>query len=87
MAVVEDGRRELVNLIYSQEALHRGFGGVVPEVAARAHLEKLPALVTEALDRAGVAPEQLERVGVTRGPGLVGCLLIGVGMARGLGAG
>ncbi|TMD51182.1 MAG: tRNA (adenosine(37)-N6)-threonylcarbamoyltransferase complex transferase subunit TsaD [Chloroflexi bacterium] len=87
VAVVEDGRRELVNLIYSQEALHRGFGGVVPEVAARAHLEKLPALVTEALDRAGVAPEQLERVGVTRGPGLVGCLLIGVGMARGLGAG
>jgi len=66
VAVVEDGRRELVNLIYSQEALHRGFGGVVPEVAARAHLEKLPALVTEALDRAALEgitdPHQLQQI-------------------------
>jgi N6-L-threonylcarbamoyladenine synthase len=59
----------------------------VPEVAARAHLEKLPGLVTAALAEAGVAPERLDRIGVTRGPGLVGCLLIGVGLARGLAAG
>ena len=85
--MVEDGRRELANLVYTQEALHRSFGGVVPEVAARAHLEKLPGLVGEALERAGVRPAQLDQVGVTRGPGLVGCLLIGVGVARGLGAG
>jgi N6-L-threonylcarbamoyladenine synthase len=85
--VIEDGRRQLANLIYSQIALHREFGGVVPEVAARAHLEKLPSLVEAALGEAGVEPGRLDRIGVTRGPGLVGCLLIGVGMARGLGAG
>ncbi len=59
----------------------------MPEVAARAHLEKLPSLVTAALAEAGVEPGELDRIGVTRGPGLVGCLLIGVGMARGLAAG
>jgi len=85
--VIEDGRRQLVNLIHSQVALHGEFGGVVPEIAARAHLEKLPDLVTAALAEADIAPDRLDRIGVTRGPGLVGCLLIGVGMARGLGAG
>jgi N6-L-threonylcarbamoyladenine synthase len=85
--VVEDGRRVLANLIHSQEALHRSFGGVVPEVAARDHLEKLPGLVGAALERAGVDAADLDRLAVTRGPGLVGCLLIGVGVARGLGAG
>jgi N6-L-threonylcarbamoyladenine synthase len=85
--VIEDGRRQLANLIYSQIALHSEFGGVVPEVAARAHLEKLPGLVEAALAEAGVEPSRLDRIGVTRGPGLVGCLLIGVGMARGLAAG
>jgi N6-L-threonylcarbamoyladenine synthase len=87
VAVVEGGRRQLSNLIYSQVALHAQFGGVVPEVAARAHLEKLPGLVTAALEEARIGPDQLERVGVTRGPGLVGCLLICVGIARGLAAG
>jgi N6-L-threonylcarbamoyladenine synthase len=85
--VIEDGRRQLSNLIHSQVALHEEFGGVVPEVAARAHLEKLPDLVTAALAEADVEPGELDRIGVTRGPGLVGCLLIGVGMARGLAAG
>ena len=85
--MIEDGRRQLVNLIHSQVALHGEFGGVVPEIAARAHLEKLPDLVTAALAEADIAPDRLDRIGVTRGPGLVGCLLIGVGMARGLGAG
>jgi N6-L-threonylcarbamoyladenine synthase len=84
---VDGGRRQLANLIHSQVALHEEFGGVVPEVAARAHLEKLPSLITAALAEAGIAPDQLDRIGVTRGPGLVGCLLIGVGMARGLAAG
>ena len=85
--MVEDGRRILANLIHSQEKLHRSFGGVVPEVAARDHLEKLPGLVEAALERAEVKPADLERVAVTRGPGLVGCLLIGIGVARGLAAG
>jgi len=85
--VIEDGRRQLSNLVHSQVALHQEFGGVVPEVAARAHLEKLPGLIPAALAEAGVEPGDLERIGVTRGPGLVGCLLIGVGLARGLAAG
>jgi len=85
--VVEDGRRVLANLIHSQVALHRSYGGVVPEVAARDHLEKLPGLVDAALLQAGAKPGDLERLAVTRGPGLVGCLLIGIGVARGLGAG
>ena len=84
---MEGGRRQLANLIHSQVALHEQFGGVVPEVAARAHLEKLPSLISGALEEAGISPEKLDRIGVTRGPGLVGCLLIGVGMARGLAAG
>ena len=74
----------LATLISSQEDLHAGFGGVVPEVAARAHLERLPRLVLSTLERAAVEPESLDRLAVTRGPGLVGCLLVGVGVAQGL---
>jgi N6-L-threonylcarbamoyladenine synthase len=74
----------LANLIYSQESTHAPFGGVVPELAARAHLERLPQLVEEALQRAGAAGPELDRIGVTRGPGLVGCLLVGIGLAEGL---
>ena len=81
-----DGRRVVESLVHSQVALHEGFGGVVPEVAARAHLEKLPGLVELCLDRAGTAPTEVGRVAVTRGPGLVGCLLVGTGLAEGLGA-
>ena len=76
----------VANLIHSQEALHGEFGGVVPELAARDHLEKLPGLVDGVLKKAGQEPDGIDRIGVTRGPGLVGCLLIGVGLARGLGA-
>ena len=72
-------------MIHTQEALHAKFGGVVPEVAARSHLETLPGLIDTALERAGVAPHDLDRIAVTRGPGLVGCLLVGIGIARGLG--
>jgi len=83
---VHDGREVLANLIHSQEDLHAGFGGVVPEVAARAHLERLPGLVEAALKHAGVGGRDLDLIGVTRGPGLVGCLLVGIGVAEGLGA-
>jgi N6-L-threonylcarbamoyladenine synthase len=86
VALVEDGRRVLANLVYSQEQAHAPYGGVVPELAARAHLEKLPALVESALARHGVRGEDVDRLAVTRGPGLVGCLLVGVGLAQGLGA-
>ena len=84
VAVVEDGRRVLSNLIHSQIELHKDFGGVVPELAARDHLERLPDLVDLALERAGLKPTDLNLVAVTRGPGLAGCLLVGVGVGEGL---
>ena len=86
VAVVEDGRRILANVIHSQVELHQDFGGVVPELAARDHLERLPQLLDLALDMANVKPTDLDLVAVTRGPGLVGCLLVGVGVGEGLAA-
>src|SRR2546429_3609084 len=77
VAVVEDGRRVLSNVIHSQVDLHREFGGVVPELAARDHLERLPHLLDMALEKAGVRTDDLDLLAVTRGPGLVGCLLVG----------
>ena len=82
---VVDGRRVLSSVTHTQEQLHAGYGGVVPELAARDHLERLPRLVPLALERAAVVARDLDLVAVTQGPGLVGCLLVGVGIARGLG--
>jgi len=67
-------------------AAHAEFGGVVPELAARAHMEKLPGLLEAALQEAGVRGDDLDLVAATRGPGLVGCLLVGMGLAQGLAA-
>jgi N6-L-threonylcarbamoyladenine synthase len=86
VAVVEDGRRVLSNVIHSQVELHAAFGGVVPELAARDHLERLPYLLELALQQAGATSNDIELMAVTRGPGLAGCLLVGVGMAEGLSA-
>jgi len=86
VAVVEDGRQTLSNVIHSQVQLHAGFGGVVPELAARDHLERLPALLDLALERAGAKPSDIELIAATRGPGLAGCLLVGTGIAEGLSA-
>jgi N6-L-threonylcarbamoyladenine synthase len=84
--VVQDGRKVLSNLIHSQVDVHKEFGGVVPELAARDHLERLPHLLDLALEQAGVKPSDLDLLAVTRGPGLVGCLLVGVGVGEGLAA-
>lgn len=86
VAVVEDGRRVLSNVIHSQVDLHGEFGGVVPELAARDHLERLPQLVDLAVQRSGAGPADLDLLAVTRGPGLAGCLLVGVGVGEGLAA-
>ncbi len=82
--MVENGRKILSNVIHSQIDLHKDFGGVVPELAARDHLERLPQLLDLALEESGVKPTDLDLVAVTRGPGLVGCLLVGVGVGEGL---
>ncbi|MEA3544111.1 MAG: tRNA (adenosine(37)-N6)-threonylcarbamoyltransferase complex transferase subunit TsaD [Thermodesulfobacteriota bacterium] len=81
-AVVRDGRQVLSNLISSQVDLHAVYGGVVPELASRRHLEVINSLIDEALSQAGVKQEELEGVVVTRGPGLVGALLVGVSFAK-----
>jgi N6-L-threonylcarbamoyladenine synthase len=86
VALVEDGRRVVSNVIHSQVDLHKDFGGVVPELAARDHLERLPQLLDLAFERAGADPGDVGLIAVTRGPGLAGCLLVGVGVAEGLSA-
>jgi len=84
VALIDSERRVVASLVHSQQAVHAPYGGVVPELAARAHLEKLPGLVEQVLGQAGVRPPDLDRIAVTRGPGLIGCLLVGVGVAAGL---
>jgi N6-L-threonylcarbamoyladenine synthase len=81
-AVVVDGRDVRSSIVSSQIDLHAAFGGVVPEVAGRAHLEMLTPVVTEALARASVEPEAVDAVAATIGPGLIGSLLVGVSAAK-----
>jgi len=81
-AIVEDGR--LRSLVIASQDAHAAFGGVVPEIAARAHLRTLDAVVTAAMDQADLDAQAVAGIGVTRGPGLIGSLLIGVNWAKGL---
>jgi N6-L-threonylcarbamoyladenine synthase len=85
-AAVLDGPRILSNVISSQAAAHAGFGGVVPEVAARDHLELVEPVVEAALSEAGVTLDEVEAVAVTTGPGLIGALLVGVSAAKAIAA-
>jgi N6-L-threonylcarbamoyladenine synthase len=84
VALVEDGRKILSNVLSSQHEIHGRFGGVVPELASRAHLERLNPLLEEALRRAGAGWSEVDAVAVTRGPGLVGALLVGLATAKAL---
>ena len=83
-AVVEDGRRVLSNAVHTQIPLHVPFGGVVPEIASRSHVQKIGAVVRAALEQAGLTLSDLDAVAVTNGPGLVGALLVGLNYAKGL---
>jgi N6-L-threonylcarbamoyladenine synthase len=83
-AVVVDGRRVLSSVVASQVDVHHRFGGVVPELASRKHIEAILPVVQEALSRAGITREGLEAVAVTQGPGLVGSLLVGYSFAKAL---
>lgn len=83
-SVVRDGREILSSVISSQIELHRPFGGVFPELAAREHLEKIQPVVHEALEKANVTFRDIDAVAVTQGPGLIGSLLIGVSYAKAL---
>ena len=84
VAVVEDGRKVLSDAIASQADLHALYGGVVPEIASRKHIEAIAALTDQALKEAGVAADRIDAIALTRGPGLVGSLLVGVSFTKGL---
>ena len=81
-SVVKNGREVLSNVISSQIALHTLYGGVVPEIASRKHIEKINQVIEEALKEANVTLDDIDAIGVTYGPGLVGALLVGVAEAK-----
>lgn len=81
-AVVADGSEVLSSVVASQLDIHRKYGGVVPELASRQHLRQIVPVVREALDRAGASLQELDAIGVTHGPGLVGALLVGLTYAK-----
>ena len=84
-SVVKNGRKILSNVISSQISIHQKFGGVVPEIASRKHVELIIPVIDQAIKEAGIGTiNQVDAIGVTYGPGLVGALLVGVSAAKGL---
>jgi len=84
VAIVRNGREVLSNIISSQIDIHKKFGGVVPEIASRKHTENINLVIREALLKANVTFDDIDIVGVTQGPGLIGALLVGLSAAKGL---
>lgn len=84
VAVVKDGREVLSNVINSQIKIHETYGGVVPEIASRCHIEAISGVTKEALKQAGITINDIDVISCTYGPGLVGALLVGVSYAKGL---
>ncbi len=82
VGIVADGREVLANVISSQIDIHKAYGGVVPEIASRRHLENINGVIDQALKEAGLTIGEVDLIGVTHGPGLVGALLIGVATAK-----
>ena len=82
VALVEDGRKVLADEIFSQVALHSLYGGVVPEIAARSHLEVVTLLADRALETAGRTRADIDAVACTYAPGLIGAVLVGVNFAK-----
>ena len=83
-AVLNGGREVLSMAVHTQIPIHRLYGGVVPEIASRSHTERMPAVVSEALEKAGVSLNDIAAIAVTSEPGLIGALLVGVSFAKGL---
>ena len=84
VAILKDGHNVLSNLVSSQHDIHERFGGVVPELASRRHLENIVPMIKMVLKEAGIEKEEIDVIGVTYGPGLVGSLLVGLMTAKGL---
>ena len=83
-AVVRNGREVLSNIINTQIDLHKVYGGVVPEIASRKHIENIDVVIDAALEEAGKRLDEIDAIAVTYGPGLVGALLVGVSEAKAL---
>ena len=84
VAIVRDGRQVLTDCIASQVPLHRIYGGVVPEIASRKHIEAIYGLADQALKEAGLSRKDLDAIAVTYAPGLIGAVLVGVNFAKGV---
>ena len=82
VSIVEDGRKILSNVILSQIKTHQKYGGVVPEIASREHLEAINYVIKQALDEADLSLKDVDLIGVTKGPGLIGALLVGISSAK-----
>lgn len=82
MAIVEDGRKILSNTVYTQIAIHTMYGGVVPEVASREHIKKVTYVLDDALKQANLTLDDIDAVAVTKEPGLIGSLMVGVNTAK-----
>ena len=82
VAIVEDGRKILSNTVYTQIAIHTMYGGVVPEVASREHIKKVTYVLDDALKQAGITLDDIDAVAVTKEPGLIGSLMVGVNTAK-----
>lgn len=81
VAILKDGKEVLSHLIFSQIDVHKLYGGVVPEIASRNHVKKVTILIDEALRKASITPKEIDYVAVTKGPGLIGSLLVGINAA------
>ena len=84
VAIIKDGREVLANVVSTQIPIHKKYGGVVPEIASRKHLTNIAFVVKEALDKADLNFKDIDYIGVTYGPGLIGALLVGVAYAKSL---
>ncbi len=81
-AITVDSSRLLSNVVVSQIDVHKQYGGVVPELASRKHIESVSWVISQAFEQSGLGPQDIDCIGVTRGPGLIGSLLVGVGVAK-----
>ena len=85
VSLVEDGKKVLSNVIYTQIEIHKQFGGVVPEVASRHHIEKITFVIDQALKEAGITYDDIDKIAVTAEPGLIGSLMVGINAAKTIG--
>ena len=78
MSIIKNGREEIATVVLSQIDIHKNYGGVVPEIASRNHIENITIVLDEILNKSNMTLDEIDAIGVTYGPGLIGSLLIGV---------